>query len=169
MKKLIVFSFFLLLMAFSCNDKVGMENLPDMVEKAEYGYKTKVVFRHHGDGECICPNCACPGCKCPLGICACKKFLPWVALTEEEIQDGQVGAAYLRVRSDSLLLVQLGMQAADEYGYVVIEEDFYIDEETVSKISNYSKIKVKSGNYNLLQDQSYGRFGAILVDISSEN
>lgn len=159
MKKIISVTLFAFLFLVSAsyaqndNDFINQEKMNSPSEFIANGYvKVKIVFRHHGSGNCVCPGCKCPGCPCPVGVCICSSTArpqsmgPQDELSQEDISDGY-GIAWVKIQGQQLHMIF--ETANDINGNLPVDTSPYADETDAPKFNSSRPFYITNGNYTV--------------------
>lgn len=134
-------------------NKEAIENLYSLSPQ-----KIKIVIRHAGNGQCVCPGCVCPGCPCPLGICFCipisneatnEDVERYINGKKNDLEKSQgIGYALANINKGKLHLV-FGEPTALANGTIPIDEDYILSDGDLSFYKLDRKYKIPKGAVNV--------------------
>lgn len=149
-------------------DFLSQSKMNSSSEFIENNYaKVKVVFRHHGSGNCVCPGCKCPGCKCPVGVCFCggasrpQSLGAEDGLTQQDIEDG-FGIAWVKIAGQQLHMIF--ETSNDENDILPVDTSPYADETDAQKFNSSRPFYITNGNYTVTKTKYY--YGEVVLNIT---
>lgn len=150
----------------SSSDFLNQSQMYSYSDFINNGYKPiGLAFRHHGNGQCICPGCVCQGCKCPIGICICSNAKPVtlgedLELTDEQISNGY-GKAWVKLSATADIMHIIFLSANDDNDVCPVDTSPYVDNTDASKFNSSSPFTISNGNYTVYKSKyTYGEIVA---------
>jgi hypothetical protein len=150
------------------DDFLNQAKMYSFSEFTTNGYaKIKLVFRHHGNGQCICPGCACPGCTCPVGICICSNISrpqnlgESEELTSEDVSNG-FGVAWVKIVNSKMHIIFESPN--DSKGVLPVDTSPYADSIDAPKFNSSTPFYIVNGNYTVVKTKY--THGEAVLDIT---